>query len=574
VYEAFFSLEDAPFVLTPDPRFLLRSKGHHEVLSTLIWGITSQKGLMALIGDVGTGKTILCRALLRELPKDVRSALVLNPYLSDVELLGTILDDLGVERRGTTKGELMNALSQYLLTTGAEGRTVVVILDEAQQMSPEALEQIRILSTIETATHKLLQIVLVGQPELEELLQRRELRQLDQRIGIRCYLKPLSRKDTFRYIEHRLRIAGLPGALPFARGALMRIYKHSRGIPRVINLVCDRALTVAFGARAREITPPIVKAAISNLEGERRRRPRATISRAQLWKLGRVAAGVVGLLFVAAAVATAYRTGWSPAMMQSVARPSAPQAASPAPPSAAGTVRSAAMPLGSSPRVDQGSRAAAEMPDQNGLKSLLAQVLILWGVNEDLSEQAAGTWPMASDGTLDVPAIAARYQLSATRLLETTLDELRAVNLPAILELNDRSGPRSYLLRRLEGAGAILISPSGGEMRRTVDDLDASWTHAAWVMWRNVDNLPVDPNQELTPIVVATLALRLQKLGLLSPPLPATNSERLQQAVRRFQASVGLTVDGIAGPRTTLALARVVAGRFSPNLAGGSAPSR
>jgi general secretion pathway protein A len=181
---------------------------------------------------------------------------------------------------------------------------------------------------------------------------------------------------------------------------------------------------------------------------------------------------------------------------------------------------------------------------------------------------------MASDGTLDVPAIAARYQLSATRLLETTLDELRAVNLPAILELNDRSGPRSYLLRRLEGAGAILISPSGGEMRRTIDDLDASWTHAAWVMWRNVDNLPVDPNQELTPIVIATLALRLQKLGLLSPPLPATNSERLQQAVRRFQASVGLTVDGIAGPRTTLALARVVAGRFSPNLAGGSAPSR
>ena len=170
MYEAFFSLEDAPFVLTPDPRFLLRSKGHHEVLSTLIYGITSQKGLMALIGDVGTGKTVLCRALLRELPKDVKSALVLNPYLSDAELLGTILDDLGVERQGSTKGELMTVLSQYLLTAGGEGKTVVVILDEAQQMSVEALEQIRILSTLETATRKLLQIVLVGQPELEEKL--------------------------------------------------------------------------------------------------------------------------------------------------------------------------------------------------------------------------------------------------------------------------------------------------------------------------------------------------------------------------------------------------------------------
>src|SRR5947207_5209126 len=149
MYEAYYSLEDPPFVLTPDPRFLLRSKGHHEILGTLIYGITSQKGLMALIGDVGTGKTILCRALLRELPKEIKSALVLNPYLSDTELLGTILDDLGVERRGSTKGELMATLSQYLLTAGGEGQTVVVILDEAQQMSVDALEQIRILSTLE-----------------------------------------------------------------------------------------------------------------------------------------------------------------------------------------------------------------------------------------------------------------------------------------------------------------------------------------------------------------------------------------------------------------------------------------
>src|SRR5262249_41291323 len=242
MYEAFFSLEDAPFVLTPDPRFLLRSKGHHEVLSTLISGITSQKGLMVLIGDVGTGKTTLCRALLRELPKGVRRALALSPYLSHTELLGTILDDVGVERRGSTKGELMTALGQYLLTTGGEGKTVVVILDEAQQLSIEALEQIRILSTLKTATRKLLQIVLVGQPELEEKVKLRELRQLDQRIGVRCYLKPLSKKETFRYVEHRLRIAGLPGAVPFTRAAMVRIFKYSRGIPRVINLVCDRAL--------------------------------------------------------------------------------------------------------------------------------------------------------------------------------------------------------------------------------------------------------------------------------------------------------------------------------------------
>ena len=576
MYEAFFSLEDAPFVLTPDPRFLLRSKGHHDVLSTLIYGITSQKGLMALIGDVGTGKTMLCRALLRELPRDVGSALVLNPYLSDAELLGTILDDLGVERRGSTKGELMSVLSQHLLTAGAEGKTVVVVLDEAQQMSVEALEQIRILSTLETATRKLLQIVLVGQPELEEKLQRHELRQLDQRIGIRCYLRPLSRKETFRYIEHRLRIAGLSGALPFAHGALMRIYRHSRGIPRVINLVCDRALMAAFAARAREITAALVKTAIRNLEGERprRRRGAASFSRpSAVWKLGRVAAVVAGVL-LAGAAAAAYRSGWSPVTLHFLPRPAAStpaaqQAGRPAPGSVASLPRPGLMPPGSSAGMERGGQAEPHA----GLKSLLAQVLTLWGVNEDLSEQAIRAWPAAADGTPDVPAIAARYQLSATWLPETTLEELRAMDLPAILELEGRSARGPYLLSRLDGPAATLTSSSGAEARVTVDDLDESWTQSAWVMWRNVDLLPVDPNHELTPIVIATLALRLQKLGLLSAPMPTSNTERFQQAVRRFQASLGLEPDGIVGPRTTLALSRVVAGRFGPSLTG-STPTR
>src|SRR5215510_1163838 len=263
MYEAFYSLDDSPFVLTPDPRFLLRSKGHHEILATLLYGVTSQKGLMALVGDVGTGKTTLCRTLLRDLPDTVQSALVLNPHLSGVDLIDTLLDDLGVEHRpSATKGELMSALSQYLLAAGAAGKTVLVIVDEAQRMSVESLEQIRILSNLETATRKLVQILLVGQPELEENLKLNQLRQLDQRIGVRCYLKPLPRKETYRYVEHRMRIAGLPGALPFTRAALARIYKVSHGIPRVINLVCDRALMVGFSQRVREITPGLVTIAV------------------------------------------------------------------------------------------------------------------------------------------------------------------------------------------------------------------------------------------------------------------------------------------------------------------------
>src|SRR5215472_1311773 len=571
MYEAFFSLEDAPFVLTPDPRFLLRSKGHHEVLSSLIYGITSQKGLMALIGDVGTGKTILCRALLRELPKDVISALVLNPYLSDAELLGTILDDLGGERRGSTKGELMSALSQFLLTAGSEGKTVVVILDEAQQMSVDALEQIRILSTLETATRKLLQIVLVGQPELEEKLRRRELRQLDQRIGIRCYLKPLAKKETFRYIEHRLRIAGLPGALPFARAALMRIHAYSRGIPRVINLVCDRSLTAAFSARAREVSPALVKAAIQNLDGARRGRS----PRAMLGKLGRVAVVVAGIVLVAAAAAAGYRSGWSPSMMSFLPRgastPTAPTVSGPGPKVLAAAATSA-MPASAQAALPR-AEPSAQSVGRDELKPLIARLLSWWGVS-DLSDQALATWPSAADGTPDIPTIVSRYQLSATWLPETTLTELRAIGLPAMLEMTERSPARAYLLKQLDGVTATLVSSSGAEARKPIGEVDEGWTRSAWVIWRNVDQLPVDPGQELTPIVVTTLALRLQKLGLLGSPLPAANTDRLQQAVRRFQFMVGLTPDGIVGPRTTLALSRVVGGRFGPTLTGEKVASR
>ena len=179
MYEAFWHLDRAPFVVTPDVRFLLRARSHHESLSALLTGIARETGVMVLVGDVGTGKTLLCRALCAELSEDVHSVLVINPYLSGAELIGAILDDLGVARTGSTHGELMATLARHLLAVGAEGQSVVVIVDEAQQMSVETLEQIRILSTIEMPGKKLLQVVLVGHPELLDKLGRRELYQLD-----------------------------------------------------------------------------------------------------------------------------------------------------------------------------------------------------------------------------------------------------------------------------------------------------------------------------------------------------------------------------------------------------------
>src|SRR2546425_9183157 len=253
---------------------------------------------MLLLGDVGTGKPTLCRAWLRELPAEAESVLLLNPHLSETELVGAILDDLGLERRGKTWGELMTVLSQHLRAAGGQGKSVLVVVDEAQHMSVEALEQVRILSTLEAPDRKLLQIVLAGQPELEAKLVRPELRQLNQRIGIRCRLRPLAERETFRYVEHRLRAAGLGGSLPFTWAATARIHRYSGGVPRVINLVCDRALSTAFAGRQRNVDVDTVKAAIRRLEG------RPPLAR----RVGRIA---VAAVVVVAVVGAALGLGWT-----------------------------------------------------------------------------------------------------------------------------------------------------------------------------------------------------------------------------------------------------------------------
>jgi len=599
MYEAYYSLEDPPFVLTPDPRFLLRSKGHHEILATLLYGITSQKGLMALVGDVGTGKTTLCRALLRELPDNVQSALVLNPHLSDADLIGTILDDLGVERRGTTKGELMATLSQYLLAAGSEGKTVLVIVDEAQQMSVESLEQIRILSNLETATRKLLQILLVGQPELEEKLKLNELRQLDQRIGIRSYLQPLPRKETYRYVEHRLRVAGLSGAVPFTRGALAKIYKYSRGIPRVINLVCDRALMAGFSNRVREITPTLVTSAVRNLEGGRQGRNRYVRMWSPAGGTRRTAllVGAIGALVLAGAAAAYWGAALNPGGLRAGVHAKPPQVAAvsssalspaaPTPVPAPSTAQPSVPPtppavasVAAPPTLDRSGDRPADRPGNRPVltptadaqRQLMARLLALWGVQDAAPDRAVPPWPANPDGSLDIAGVATRYQLSATFLPATTLSDLRAIGLPALVELSDAAAGRPYLLRWIGGETATLVAPSGEEARFALDSLDPAWTRSAWVVWRNVDQLPLDPWRDLTPTVLTTIGLRLQKLGYLNPPVPPSYDGRFQVAVRRFQRAVGgLQEDGIIGPRTAIALSRVVGGRFNPTIVEGGA---
>src|SRR5438034_1287136 len=512
MYEPFFGLDSSPFGLTPDPRFLFRSRVHHEILSLLLYGVTTSKGVMLLLGDVGTGKTTLCRALLRELPAEAESVLLLNPHLSETELVGAILDDLGLERRGKTRGELMTVLSQHLLAAGGQGKSVLVVVDEAQHMSVEALEQVRLLSTLEAPDRKLLQIVLAGQPELEAKLVRAELRQLNQRIGIRCRLRPLAERETFRYVEHRLRAAGLGGSLPFTWAATARIHRYSGGVPRVINLVCDRALSTAFAGRQRNVDVDTVKAAIRSLEGH------PPLAR----RVGRIA---VAAVVVVAVVGAALGLGW--------------------------TWR----PGWFVPRASNSALAAAVPPAA------------------PTPAPAAAPTPALADGDVDTVGVADRYQLAATRLPRISAGALRAIGLPALLELNGAQEPSVLLVRRIAGDTVTLVDGTGTELRRQLGELDSTLAGAeAWVLWRNLDQLGTDGVRPMTPDTVLIVALRLHKLGHLEMPLPHLYDARFAQAVRAFQQSTGLPADGILGPRTTLALSRVVAGAIAPSIAG--EPSR
>jgi general secretion pathway protein A len=267
VYQDFFDLREKPYSLTPDPRFLCLTEKHQEALDHLLYGLEQKTGFSLLLGEVGAGKTTICRALLEKLDDRYVTALILHPFLAEEDLLANILRDLHLTPRGRTKRELLEELYGFILERKAEGKTVVLIFDESQNLSPEVLEEIRILSNLETDQEKLIQIILIGQMELEAKLARKELRQLNQRIGVRYYLDPLNRKETDRYLAHRLRVAGNGGAIQFTGGAVREIFAFSRGIPRLINLAADRALLVGYVQETKNITRKMARKGVASLSG-------------------------------------------------------------------------------------------------------------------------------------------------------------------------------------------------------------------------------------------------------------------------------------------------------------------
>ena len=543
MYTAFFGLQRDPFTISPDPRFLFLSERHKEALAHLLYGARGNGGLVLLTGDIGAGKTTVCRRFLEQAPGDSQVAYIFNPRLNVTELLQSIADEFGIPvpahgSRDTTVRELVDPLNRFLLDAHAAGRNPILIIDEAQNLSPDVLEQLRLLTNLETNERKLLQIVLIGQPELRAMLARPGLEQLSQRIVARFHLGPLDEADTTRYIEHRLNIAGSTGPVPFTARALRRIHQLSGGVPRRINLLCGRALLGAYAEGARKVGPAVIDRAATEVFGESAQVPARGRG---IWLLG---AGVVAGVALATAVLLMFRE-------QTVPAPTA--IAAPAPSTATPPTAPAA-PLVQSPRLEPAlpTPAASATPR---IGELIA--------TENEGWRAIGPrWGLSAADSAPCTA-AVSLGLQCYRTPRMTLHGARQMDRPALLRLHLPDGNGYAVLEGIDGEGIVL---SAGERRWRLgtDSLRRIWEGEYLSLWR----LPPGQQERLSNGMTGTTARWMdERLTALQQSARLDNKPHtLADKVAAFQRSMGIEVDGRASPTTMILLNRA-AGVEEPRLA-------
>ncbi|MDJ0864800.1 MAG: AAA family ATPase [Myxococcota bacterium] len=571
MYTAFFGLREKPFALSPDPRFLFLSEAHREALAHLLYGIEQGEGFIAVTGEVGTGKTTLCRTLLRRLGSEFEVAFLFNPKLSARELLEAVLKELGLEAHGANSRELIEVLNEFLLDKRREGRRVLLIVDEAQGLPAETLEQIRLLSNLETESDKLIQILLLGQPELAELLESEELRQLRQRIGVHWRLAPLSRGETAAYVLHRLRIAAGSDRNLFTSAALRDLHARSGGIPRRVNLLADRALLAAYAETEHRVGSRLVRRAGAELRGSGSRRKH--------WRRLRGAAlGAAALAAVAALAGLAFLFGTRAVDEAAPGPEPAPVAAAPAavaapPPTQAmhagaglpapvapATVVAATAPApaaalaaiespATSPRVaDLGAALAERTPSATASGSWLG-VLEAWSLTPPQTVPV----PMPFE---DVLAGLAARGLDLFPLADADLELLRRLGHPALLRLAAADGTeRAVALRWLDAEWAELVGVSqAGPVSVSRAELMRTWGGEAWIVWRDFEPLPdlLRPGDSGEPVL--WLQRSLAQLGFLPTGPSGYFDTGTELAVRAFQADRRLQPDGTVGPLTKMSL--------------------
>ncbi len=542
MYLRFFGLTEKPFAITPDPRYLYLSERHAEALAHLLYGINESGGFIQLTGEVGTGKTTVVRTLLSRVPHHADVAVILNPRVTPVEFLLTICEELGVDiaagDRNSVK-QMVDALNRRLLTAHAEGRRIIVIVDEAQNLSAEVLEQVRLLTNLETPTQKLLQIILIGQPELRELLDRTELRQLAQRITGRYHLEPLSREETSGYVRHRLRVAGATEEI-FTPSALSEVFRLARGIPRVINVTCDRALLGAYTQEERRVTAALVRRAAGEVYGRRFLAPWLAWVAAAAALAGLAGAAFGGWQLWQRQIAPLHALGASPHV---------PAHATPAP-AAAQTSAPIAAAAPAAPSINALLASnAANTSDAAAYRRLLS----LWGTAMGDDKDPCGQAAKAGLSCLDQRGSWA---------------QVRALNRPAILTLTDDQGQRHYVvLSGLDDKFATLYLGEHNE-RLPLDEVSRDWFGEFTVVWKpkTVHTRQLSLGMRGDEVRWLRRSLNALQGAASDPEHGDVYDEDLAIAVQNFQREHRLNVDGIAGLQTQVVLDTALAEPGSPLL--------
>lgn len=534
MYTQFFGLREKPFSITPDPRYLYLSQRHADALAHLIYGISHSGGFIQLTGEVGTGKTTLVRTLFEQLPDEADVALILNPELSVAEFLVAILEELKVPLPADKSNKaLIDELNRHLLDAHARGRRTVLIVDEAQNLTPSLLEQVRLLTNLETPKQKLLQIILIGQPELRELLSRDDMRQLAQRVTGRYHLEPLDSNDSSKYLEHRLKVAGASGGI-FTPSAVREIYRQSYGIPRLINVIADRALLAGYTQDKRTIDRRLVRRSAEEVFGKRRWAGWRAHLAAALTVSGLTGIGVATVLYTIPVVPPETpvidRAAVGTVSLSEERIPVAETKPELAP---------APQPESAAPRMTDLLADPAVPKDTD---SAFSTLFSLWGAAYD---PAAG----AACDQAKQQALRCLYQ-------KGTLSHVRRLNRPAILSLIDAYGNEfQFVLSALDGKTATLIA-GGKKYPIRFEELSNYWYGDHLILWQpgNGNGGALGPGSRGDGVVW----LRQSLAKIYGHPPPERPSDfydsALEERIRIYQRERRLTVDGIVGTQTQVVI--------------------
>lgn len=567
MYESFFGFKEKPFNITPDPKYLYLSDQHQEAIAHLRYGIEERGGFVVITGEVGTGKTTLCRHLINNMDERTEGAIIFNPNLSEIELLKSINEDFGLDSSAQTKKELIDELNRFLIEERLRGKNMVLIIDEAQNLLPAVLEQIRMLSNIETEKEKLIQIILIGQPQLKKILARPDLSQLNQRVTARYHLNALNRKETNRYIQHRLDVASNGNNVKFDPAAMKAVYKFSKGVPRLINVLCDRALLGAFTTGQQgPITKKIVKLAVGEVAGPKlslfdRLSMERTAVRLFIFPFAVTLAAIVSWVGLTALGALrspqSLLTGSDMIPDTPIKHAAAMIANEPAEPAAfastaeiAGTEEPTTVPKKAAPPYTEEEkkqlidRLLSKTYDESRISATLS-LLSLWGKNPQLTVS----------GSKSFHGLALSQQMRCTEMW-ANFDGLRSTNMPCMLEMfvPQELRPRYAVLAEMGTDSARIIYGGAQPLDVPLELLDQFWLRRAFVFWIDFEELGeiVRAGDYGGPVV--WLQAGLKTLGFYAGGLTGVFDDETEEAVRGFQQENDLLLDGVVGPKTRLVL--------------------